>query len=280
MQLHFQHTTPPLSAMKKVFPVLLLFTTAGTVFSAESVAESDGSDKIRYQLILPEEKTPEVVKPNETNPFNKSDGNTLKPEDASSEENKIKDQLLAMRVSGVVTNTDGSIRAVMLGEMKLERGMIVPQVVPDQAAHLRVNSLSESTIELFWIERKRNVALPPRPVIIPVNLKPFVRYKLPKTDGGELLSNKRGGSVGDYGFKTAPGAVEPLPSQESRRATVVDESGPSGASSPAVGNDPRATSPGQDTAKQPDEKHPANLLMNLFLNKAVPTTQQAPAQEK
>jgi hypothetical protein len=264
-----------MSAMKKLTRALLLLSASASALHAESNLDSDGSEKIRYQLILPEEKTPEVVKPNEPNPFNKSDGNILKPEDASSEENKVKDALMNMRVSGVAMNGDGSIRAVMLGEMKLERGQIVPQVVPDQEVHLRVNSLSESTIELFWIEKKKNISLPPRPVIIPVNLKPFVRYMLPGASAAAAAQKLLAGPDRALGYQTAPGTTASVPpSTEQRRAILANEA-------PQIAADPPA--PAQEPVKQQaaDEKHPANLLMNLLLQKAVPTQQpQAPASAK
>jgi len=96
-----------------------------------------------------------VVKPNEPNPFNKGETGSIKQEDTTSDENKVKDALMGLRASGVVYSDDGSVRAVMLGQLKLERGMVVPPVLPDQDVHLRVNSLSESTIELVWIEKRR-----------------------------------------------------------------------------------------------------------------------------
>lgn len=263
----------PLRVMNRIIPALLALTAAAPLLHAEVGGETEGSEKIRYQLILPEEKTPEVVKPNEPNPFNKSDGGQLKPEDATSEENKVKDALMAMRVSGVAMNSDGSIRAVMLGEMKLERGQTVPQVVPDQQAHLRVNALTETTLELFWIEKKRNVALPPRPVIIPVNLKPYVRYALPKGGSGQDLAQPSSGGGHPMGVQTSPdyGRNPFVPAPEQRRAQPVDAA----PAANTAGNQPSSPPAKPDSGS--DKTHPANMLMNLLLNKgSVPTQQPAP----
>ena len=253
--------------MNRFHPALMALILSGTLVHAQTEEPGD-SEKIRYQLILPDEKTPEMVKPTETNPFNKFDGGLIKTEEASSAENRVKDALMAMRVSGAAFNSDGSVRAVMLGPIKLERGNVVPQVIPDQEVSLRVNSLSESTIELFWVEKKRNVALPPRPVIIPVNLKPFVRYVLPSADpslANDPVSAPAGGPARSIGYQTAPGFHAPPTTQpETRRASVADES-------PA----PASVSSQQQQPPAPavDDKHPGNMLMKLLLDKAVPTQQ-------
>ena len=254
--------------MNRIQPALIALVLSGTMVHAEGDIEA--SEKIRYQLILPDEKTPEMVKPNETNPFNKFEGNLVKTEDASSAENRVQDALKAMRVSGAAFNPDGSVRAVMLGPIKLERGQVVPQVIPDQEVSLRVNSLSESTIELFWVEKKKNIALPPRPVILPVNLKPFVRYVLPSADSSianDAVAPASGGAVRPIGYQTAPGAHTPSSQPETRRAGLVDES-----STPAAA---AASSQQQQQSSPPaaDDKHPGNMLMKLLLDKAVPTQQ-------
>jgi len=253
--------------MNLIHPALIAIAFSGALAHGEG--EVEDSEKIRYQLILPEEKTPEMVKPNETNPFNKFDGTAIKTEEASSAENKVKDALMSMRVSGAAFNPDGSVRAVMLGPIKLERGNIVPQVIPDQEVSLRVNSLSQNTIELFWVEKKKNIALPPRPVIIPVNLKPFVRYVLPSADlsgANDAVAAPSGGGGRPIGYQTAPGAHATAAEPETRRASIAEE--PSSPASATVSSQRQQTAP-----PAVDEKHPGNMLMKLLLDKPVPTQQ-------
>lgn len=266
--------------MNRIIPAILALTAAPLMGAERVNSETESSEKIRYQLILPEEKTPEQVKPNEANPFNKSDGGALKPEDASSEENKVKDSLLQMRVSGAAMNADGTIRAVMLGELKLERGMTVPQIVPDQQVHLRVNAITESTVELFWIEKKRNVTLPPRPVIIPVNLKPYVRYMLPRSGDGLELAQPSAGPGRAMGLQTSPdyGRNPFIAAPETKRA-VPAAGGAASPANAATGNGGQQTTPPTKPDTGADKTHPANMLMNLLLNKGpVPTQGAAPAQ--
>jgi hypothetical protein len=254
----------------KTFPLvtLALLTLATGQVRAQSESETDGEtrERIRYLLILPEEKTPEVVKPNEPNPFNKGDVNAIKQDDTTSDENKVKDALMALRASGVVFADDGSVRAVMLGQLKLERGMIVPPVLPDQDVHLRVNSLSDTTIELVWIEKKKNLALPPRPVILPIDLRPTVRYYLPSAASAPPPPPSAGKGAVPIGRQSAALLTQPPPPPanfEARRAIPVDETGTTVDSAPT-------------TAPENKAAHPANLLMNLFLNKPQPTNQPAP----
>lgn len=248
----------------------LQLTCLGLSAQPSSEAPDDSPDKIRYKLILPEEKTPEVVKPNEPNPFNKGDGSVIKADETNSEENRIKDTLLAMRASGIVRDADGSVRRVMLGPISLERGMEVPQVLPDQEARLRVNSLSDTTIELFWIEKKKHAGLPPRPVIVPMNFEPQVRYILPQPSAADIESaagKQKGGKK--FGRQSTPLlATSPDPDQmPARRAELVE-----GSSTPAAAT--AAKKP--ESAKPADPNHPANLLFNLFMNKSEAT--QKPAQ--
>lgn len=273
--------------MKRLPHLLLVLHFTAFVAAAQSPADpaAEGADKIRYQLILPEEKTPELVKPNEPNPFNKGDGGALKAEDSSSEENKVKEVMLSMRSSGVVIDTaDGNVRSVMLGPMKLERGMLVPAVLSDQEVQLRVNSLSDSAIELFWVEKKKNTALPPRPVIIPINIKPAVRYHLPSpalAEGGKTDAKNFGRP---YGLQSQPGMVKPVPpvmTSTPPRAIPVDETGTTIPETPKeVADEKSAGEKPADTKTTPPqqvpESHPANLLMKLLMDKAMPTQQQTP----
>ncbi len=251
--------------------ILLAFQVTCSGLFAQALAEAgdDSSEKIRYKLILPEEKTPEVVKPNEPNPFNKGDGIAIKADDSNSEENRVKDTLLAMRASGIVRDSaDGSVRRVMLGGIPLERGMSVPPVLPDQEVALRVNSISDTTIELFWVEKKKHAGLPPRPVIIPMNFEPQVRYILPAptSEPAATAATKEKGarSFGRQSSGLLAGPSDPKPARRAEK--IPDEvAGPLAK--------PNETPNGE---KKPDANHPANLLMNLLMNKS--ETTQKPAQ--
>jgi len=142
----------------------------------DAVAGEDAEKRVQYQLILPEEKTPENVKPEEHNPFeSESDAqNRLAPGDT--EENRVRDKLLKLQVVGTMRMPDGRM-SVLLGNIKLEPGKAVPPVLPEQLVELHVKNITEQYIELAWQE-KRATGLPPKLMIIPINISPKVRYQM------------------------------------------------------------------------------------------------------
>lgn len=265
----------PIHPMKYAPLCLSLLLYAGTAAHAQvAEAPAETKERIRYQLILPDEKAPEVVKPNEPNPFAKSDANAIKAEETSSEENRVKDILKALGVSGKKCDpVTGMVSSVMLGDMRLERGAILPPVIADQTVRLRVNSLSDTAIEMFWVEKnKRNMSLTQRtPFIIPINLGPTVRtvaYR-PVPQAATPDTNGKGAVI----LLQNPGGAPPAEDPPVRRAVVVDETG---TSTPEViaGPDQPRSAPGDPQPGVVDDKHPANLLLNIFRNKSTPT--QAP----
>jgi hypothetical protein len=237
-------------------PHTLLFRSAtlallllGNAAHAQDGPETD-TESVEYQLILPDEKTPESIKPTENNPFIKTSG--LEEDESSSEENAVRAALMTLTISGVSNDAAGN-RRLMLGPMKLERGMVVPPVLADQAVHLRVNAITQEALELVWIEKK-NTGMPPRALIIPFNVKPTIRTRL-------------------AGFANQQAAVEQRVGVLSPHSTTSPTAGPSTASAPPQGTDsPSSTTPSGTT----DEAHPANMLMNLLLKKSQPTQQTAP----
>lgn len=180
--------------------------------------EAGAPAQVEYALIFPDEKAPETVKPEEENPFVALTDLNAKEDVGNSEENKIKDMLLAMEVVGASPRPQGY--RVQLGDLILEAGMIVPAFLPDQSVQLRVNSITEEHgIEFVWLEKQRT-GLPPRTLLVPIKIKPMVRFALP--------GQKRGGKVAGapvMGLRSgipahaqqAPAPVEP------KKGEVVEE---------------------------------------------------------
>src|SRR5262249_57639 len=133
--------------------------------------------KMKYVLIMPEEKTSEPVKGTERNPFGKS-SDDLKVSGAkgTTEENTIRARLEKLKIVGVAPGPKGL--RVMLGNMLLEPDELVPTVIPDQTIRLRVAKITEQSIELAWVEKKPT-GMPAPTLVLPVDLRPYVRYKLP-----------------------------------------------------------------------------------------------------
>jgi hypothetical protein len=138
-----------------------------------AAAGEEKSEDVKYSLILPTQKTSEQVKEGERNPFTKiNQGAQNVDSSGTTEENEIRDRLAKLRVVGVSPGVRGL--RVMLGDMVLEPGEDVPQVLPEQTLSLRVGTISPRAIELVWVEKKPS-GLPARTLTIPVDLRPYVR---------------------------------------------------------------------------------------------------------
>jgi hypothetical protein len=134
----------------------------------------EGDKRVQYQLVLPDEKTPETVKPEEHNPFESENELHSRQNTGDTEENRVRDKLLKLPVVGVNRDVDGRMR-VLLGDIILETGHLVPPVLPNQLVELRVKNITAQYIELAWQE-KRMTGLPPKLMLIPINIDPQVRY--------------------------------------------------------------------------------------------------------
>ena len=142
----------------------------------DGAVDEETEKRVQYQLVLPDEKTPENVKPEEHNPFESESEaqNRLAPGDT--EENRVRDKLSKLQVVGTMRMPDGRM-SVLLGNIKLEPGKVVPPVLPEQLVELRVKNITQQYIELAWQE-KRATGLPPKLMIIPINISPKVRYQM------------------------------------------------------------------------------------------------------
>lgn len=154
---------------------LAALASAGAVRGQEAPVE-DVNLRVEYTLIYPNEKAPETVKPEEENPFVALADLNAEEDVGNSEENKVKEMILAMQVVGASPRPQGY--RVQLGDMILSAGMIVPPFLPDQTVQLRVNSITEEQIEFVWME-KQPTGLPPRTLLMPIKMKPVVRYAMP-----------------------------------------------------------------------------------------------------
>lgn len=205
------------------------------VLAQEAPSEEEANEgKVRYSLIFPEEKTPETVKQTEQNPF----GGVQDPDDltaASSEEAQIEQLLRSLPVVG---NTSGG--TVLLGDIILRLGQLVPAVLPSQTCHLRVHQVSSDAVVFAWVEKKPT-GLQTRTFTLDVDTTPQVATKLP---GHGASSNRPFGQMPS----SRPGiAVDS--SRRTPRATVVNDTSPNSAP-PAVA--------------QPESSNGSSLLKMFF----------------
>lgn len=243
--------------MRKLFVIL----TAGVFFASMSTQvwaqEEEESERVQYVLILPEEKSPETVKPEENNPF-ESVSTEMVQKEGSTEENHVRDLLLRMPVGGAVSGLKGM--RVMLGGMRLEEGMDVPPVIPDQQVLLRVKSISKEAIELVWVEN-RPTGLPPKLLVIPMDGSPAVRYRMPAGVGGSTP-----GAGDTMGTMRRSDVSAFSPSRELNTPSVATSS--EAAKTPPKKAEPPKKAPTEDKKKDGDA--PAASVLRMLFGKQPP----------
>lgn len=248
--------------MKQLIVSLILLLVCcvqhGRTQEAAPVEGEDG--RVQYTLILPDEKTPEMVKPEENNPFETMvDPGTNR--EGSTEENQVRDLLLAMPVGGASSGPDG-IR-VMLGGMRLQEGMTVPQVIPDQQVQLRVKAITPHAIELVWVEKKPT-GLPPKLLVIQMDGAPKVRYRMPAGTGSQPGQK---GSMGTVRRSDAAVFSTP-PAPSVAKAERAEDTPPSSSSSSASSPAPKMAPLPPPTSPPPASTVPeASVLRMLFGNR-------------
>lgn len=231
--------------------VCLLMAVGFVVASAQSQeVVKDRPSKVEYALIFPDEKAPELVKAEDENPFVAVVKEEAKQDQTSSEENKVKERLLSLRVVGASPRKD-SYR-VQLGDMTLESGMVLPAFLPEQEVFLRVNSITDKEIEFVWLE-KTNTGLPPRTLTMPIQIKPVVLYVLPGQSGEKAAGQREfGRHDAQANALLAAARAEPA-----RRAEVLEDPPDEGA------NEGAAKSKSASSARPKDS---ADAILDMFFN--------------
>ena len=234
--------TLPARLPRLIAALVLAMSFAPPVSLAQEAVPAEGEEKegrVQYQLVLPDEKTPERVKPEENNPFESAFEANARNAPGDTEENRVRDVLAGLPVVGASLRPDGKMK-VMLGDLMLEPGIIVPPVFQDQQVQLNVRNITPQFIELAWQE-KEATGLPPKVMLIPINISPEVKYKL---FGGQGATGKimRGGGMIIKNGK--PMAAEPL-----NKSPIPDRQGPPAAApeQPAPPA-PSSTAPGIESA--------------------------------
>lgn len=235
---------------------LLLLAMPGVSRAQDEEMESElnKEGKIKYVLILPEEKAPEIVKPTEQNPFSGTTDASDK-EQASGEETKVAELLRALPVVGRSSRSADN-GWVMLGDIILRKGGPVPPVLANQNVSLVVQDITPEAIVLTFVEKKPT-GLTPRTLTIPTDLSPRVTQRL----AGQ--SNKAGAPP-QMGIS---GASSRLLAGEKKRVLRAEP----------VGDEPPAAAPAP-AARTEDT---ANSLLNMFFGNQVkePAKPEPPKEE-
>ncbi len=161
--------------MKWAMPLALAWTSGGMVIGADAPSTIG---------ILPEQKTPTLISESERNPF----GNRAKKEevavyDKESEESQIRRIFTKLQVNGMSEARNGFQR-VLVGDMILEKGKKVPQLIAGQSETLIVSDITDEQIELSWVD-EATMRLDGRKLLIPIALDPTVEFVLKGQPAGD-----------------------------------------------------------------------------------------------
>lgn len=237
--------THPAHLPRLIAALVLAMSFAPLTSFAQDAAPPEGEEKegrVQYQLVLPDEKTPERVKPEENNPFESAMEANARNAPEDTEENRVRDVLARLPVVGASLRPDGKMK-VMLGDLMLEPGIIVPPVFQDQQVQLSVKNITPQFIELAW-EEKEATGLPPKVTLIPINISPEVKYKLFGGQGATGKIMRGGGMIIKNG---QPIAAKPLNAAPIPDRQAPPSSSPAKPEMPATPA-PSSTAPGIESA--------------------------------
>jgi hypothetical protein len=106
----------------------------------------------RVIKMRPDQKRPLLLKESERNPYAKRNPQeeVATQETANAEELRIRGIIGSLRVTGRSRGPNGL--RVLLGDLVLEEGRVLPQLIEGQSENLRVLELNDDTVVLGWID--------------------------------------------------------------------------------------------------------------------------------
>jgi len=145
----------------------------------------------------PDEKRPLNLKASERNPYAKR---SVKEEETSEngvneEEQQIRARLSSLSVSGRSQGPNGL--RVLLGDIILEQGRILPQLLEEQSENLKVIEINEDALILGWLDIESNEPTG-KTMQVAYDLTPMVTYALhgqeapAAVEGGEVAERRMG----------------------------------------------------------------------------------------
>lgn len=170
-----------MSRLHRILVVLVMGGAAGTVGRAQPAppaAENEPPPITRPPAsLLPTNRQPVIVSPEEPNPFAKRAGTRqrLQLEQAETEEIRIKNLIAEMPIGGI--SGEGEEFRILIGSLMVEVGDEVPALVPAQSERLIVTHLTPQVIGFAFLEQDGKPGN--RTFLRGYSLKPRVRYLLP-----------------------------------------------------------------------------------------------------
>ena len=172
--------------------------------------EAIGSREIKMR---PSEKRSLTLKKSERNPYAKrSIDEGLTDEDQNSEEISIRNRLQGLQVLGSSRGQRGM--RLLLGDILVENGTVLPPLIPDQTQHLKVMEVTNNKVVLGWMDIETG-DLTGKTLQISYDLEPSVQYILQ----GQKLSDNTGISRKLEMGVIKPKRYKPVPSYEDKDLT-------------------------------------------------------------
>lgn len=118
----------------------------------EAPAPAASFNPTRPIKMRPPQKRALLLKESERNPYARRNPHeeVAAQETINAEEIRIRNHIASMRVAGRSTGPNGM--RVLLGDLILEEGRILPQLIEGQSEGLRVIDVNEDTVVLGWID--------------------------------------------------------------------------------------------------------------------------------
>lgn len=125
----------------------------------------------------PEQKRPLELKENERNPYAKrsAEEEATGEDGVNEEEQQIRARLSSLSVSGRSQGPNGL--RILLGDIILEQGRLLPQLLEEQSENLKVIEINEDTVILGWLDIESGEPTG-KTMQVAYDLTPMVTYAL------------------------------------------------------------------------------------------------------
>lgn len=150
-------------------------TSSGFPVPAQTAVKTRTSRMIEMR---PSQKRPLTLKSQERNPYaRRSEGErTATTTGVDSEESRIRGRLGALAVTGSSRGPNNDLK-VQMGDITLEQGRILPQLIEDQTVNLQVTELTEESITLGWLDIE-TMEFTGKTMRVAYDLSPKIMYQL------------------------------------------------------------------------------------------------------
>ncbi len=172
--------------MKNLSREYIAVAAATLCFASDLAAQEPAADNgpdlnivsSRSIEMKPNDKRPLSVKDEERNPYAKRapEEEEVVENSEDSQENQIRTRLLEMPIGGSSVSSNG-IR-ILVGDISLEKGKTLDQLIPDQTENLKVIDITQNEINFGWLDVETG-ELTGKTMQIAYDLSPGVRYLLP-----------------------------------------------------------------------------------------------------